>query len=521
MSKNILTVFLLCAIPVFTFSQVSDIRVFHSDVTIGKNVLTQRNIKATEYIFPKRVDHFYFDTVSGYITVLLRGLSRNGKWLKNKGDIVVFDIDNKQVKWSIKFPFQLASEKQFGSKIFIREFNKTFLLNIENGQRLWKNKNSIYLVNSDYNIGIGYLQRNSKKVSNVLHGIDLSTGKTIWHRTIDRNYGWNDLYYLNDSTLMIVADGLHTLNIKNGFGWDYNTSTGKDDYSGTVITDIAGIAVGILTGVGFYTTGHKVVSGIASNILSDTSGFYFVSKQRIAKINKQNGKMFWFFGINKSLACKSYIFLKDSLLYVVNMGYAFVNRRKVDMGVPYLSAFNKETGKQVFFNIISEKKKPIVYLEFKDDVFTIIFGNSVARYSAKSGALLRAKTYFTKKFRIFSTLLGRNIFKKGEDATFTNLRDSDTTKTIVLTDKEKILEIDSALNITDTINSRQLYVGYLKKDGFVFIKNDKETFILDSNFREVAKLNLSGKLFLTKDKLYGKQGQNILEIDLNNILKSN
>ena len=39
--------------------------------------------------------------------------------------------------------------------------------------------------------------------------------------------GWNDILYLNDSIVLIVAAGLHAINIKNGTGWDYIAITGK------------------------------------------------------------------------------------------------------------------------------------------------------------------------------------------------------------------------------------------------------------------------------------------------------
>jgi hypothetical protein len=65
-----------------------------------------------------------------------------------------------------------------------------------------------------------------------LEGINLKTGEVLGKRELSREYAWNNVS-LNDTTLLAVAAGLHTIHLKNGSGWDYSAVTGDKDYSVT------------------------------------------------------------------------------------------------------------------------------------------------------------------------------------------------------------------------------------------------------------------------------------------------
>ena len=72
---------LLFLISVESFSQSSNVLVLTNEKSIGKNLINRKQIEAKEYIFPERIENSYIDTTTGFLTVQLRGLSKNGKWL--------------------------------------------------------------------------------------------------------------------------------------------------------------------------------------------------------------------------------------------------------------------------------------------------------------------------------------------------------------------------------------------------------------------------------------------------------
>lgn len=199
-----------------------DITVLFNTSEVGKDFLTGEIIKSNEYTFTERIQDFQIDTVNRIITFQLRGLSNNGKWLDNNGEIIRYDIESKSVLWSQWIAYQMESIEQYGGVTLYTKAGKTFCLDNRTGQQIWRVKNSIIFANPIKNIGIGYKIQILKNNDNILEGIDLTNGKPIWQRDISREYGWNKVAYLNDSTLLIGAAGLHTLNIFNGTGWDYN-----------------------------------------------------------------------------------------------------------------------------------------------------------------------------------------------------------------------------------------------------------------------------------------------------------
>jgi len=224
MRKIILGLSLL--ITITGFSQKSQIQVLNNDKTLGKILVDSSDIKGFEYVFPERIHETFIDTTTGFLTVQLRGL-RKEKWLSNTGNIIQFDIENQKVLWSKKIAYQSSNLQQFSKTMIYTVANKSYCLDINTGNELWEVKNNIYFVDPIDNIGIGYKFKSSTGYSNELEGIDLKNGNVVWKRDLNREYGWNDVYYTNDSTMIVVAAGLHAINIKTGKGWDYNTITGK------------------------------------------------------------------------------------------------------------------------------------------------------------------------------------------------------------------------------------------------------------------------------------------------------
>ncbi|NPA35698.1 MAG: PQQ-binding-like beta-propeller repeat protein, partial [Chlorobi bacterium] len=347
-----LTILILFSIQSFS-QKNNDVKVLINEKVLGKNLLTSSEINGLEYVFPNRIHKTYLDTTSGFLTVQLRGLSKNDKWLKNKGYILLYDLNEKKLKWNKKVNFQTSYLQQFNNTMIFTVANKSYLLDINTGNELWEVKNNIVFADPDYNIGIGYRFNGSTGYSNKLQGLDMKNGKIIWEKELNSEYGWNDLFYTNDSTLMIVAAGLHSINIKNGKGWDYETITGKKDYTETIATNVAGAALGILTGTFVTATGHNLVHDAVSNVIIDSLYIYFSSAEQLAKINKNSGEVIWKYSFPKKFASKSTIFVEDSLIYMINNGYAFMGYRELNFGKPFIAAFDKETGKQKYLSTIN------------------------------------------------------------------------------------------------------------------------------------------------------------------------
>ncbi|MBN2777948.1 MAG: PQQ-binding-like beta-propeller repeat protein [Bacteroidales bacterium] len=495
-----------------------DFQILHNEKVVGKNLIDSTEIKGIEYVFPERIHETFLDTTNGFLTVQLRGL-RKEKWLSNKGNILQYDLNNKNLLWSKKIAYQTSSLQQFSNTMILMVANKSNCLDTRTGNEIWEVKNNIYYVDPVGNIGVGYRFKNSAGYSNELEGIDLKSGNVIWKRGLNREYGWNDILYINDSTMIVVAAGLHSINIKNGQGWDYNTITGKKDYTGTAAANAVGVAAGLLTGTFVMSTGHNLVRDLVSNSLVDSSYIYFASKEQLSKIDKQTGKIAWKYSFPNDLASKSSIFMNDSVVFMVNKGYAFMGYRQLDFGKPFIAAFDRETGKQKYLTLINVKKDPILGFQILQEEVYLVFKNRIAKYSIQTGNQILEKEFPENNFGDLKYFVGNQVYTTNENDDLVSLPQSDTSKVFVFTNQRKTLSVDNQLNVTDTIDYEDLGIYYLRTADLKFISQNKQTLIINNDGKRIAEIEATTNAFLIGETLYDKRDNNFVAVDLKEIIK--
>ena len=510
---------LLILISAIGYSQKNQIQVQTNEKEFGTSFIDNSVITGIEYVFPERIHKIFLDTTTNFLTVQLRDLNRSGKWLNNKGNIVQYDLKNQIVLWSKKIAYQMSSLQQFNRTMIYTIGEQSFCLDVHTGNEIWEVKNNIYFVDPIYNIGIGYKFKYTAGYSNELEGINLTNGNKLWKRNLNREYGWNDVFYINDSTIIVVAAGLHSINIKTGKGWDYNTITGEKDYSGTVAANALGVVAGLLTGTFMMSTGYNLVLDLVSNTIVDSTSIYFASKEQLVKLNKQSGKISWTFQFPKNVASKSSIFVKDSILFMVNKGIAFMGQRQLDYGESFFAAFNKNTGKQIFLSFINTKNAPILSLKIHNNEMVLVLKNQIAKYSMETGNEIIIKEFQKDNFGELNFFIGNQVFITSQNGDLLNLRNSDTTKMYVFTNQDKILSIDENLDVTNIFNYKDLSINYLHTKDLDFIKNDTNTIIIDSDGKNIAKIETNSNSFIRNDTLYNIQDKRLIKIGLNAIMK--
>jgi outer membrane protein assembly factor BamB len=501
------------------FSQKNQIQVLSTEKTLGKSLVDSFVINGVEYVFSDRIHEIFLDTTSGVLTAQLRGLSKNGKWLNNTGHIVQYDIKNRKVLWNKKIAYQQSGLQQFNKTMIYRVGNKSYCLDIKTGNELWEVKNNIYYVDPIDNIGVGYKFNNSTGYTNELEGINLKNGNIIWKRTLNRDYSWNNVFYINDSTMIVVAAGLHAINIKTGKGWDYNTITGKKDYKGTIAANAAGVAVGLLTGAFVMSTGHNLVRDLVSNTLTDSSNIYFASNEQLVKIDKQSGEIIWKFPFANDIASKSSILIKDDIIFMVNKGVAFMGDRRLDFGKPFFAAFDRQTGKKIFFTVMNVKDDPILNFETHNKEIFLVFKNKIKKYSMETGIEILESEFPKDIFGELRYFVGSQVFTTLENGELSSLRKSDTTKVFIFTSQDKILSIDINLQVTKTIDYKDLSFYYEQTSDYKFIAKEKNTLIVNNEGKKIAEVEATSKAFIIDKTLYNTQDNRFIAIDLGKIIK--
>ncbi len=508
---------LILFISSIAFGQ-TDFLILHNEREVGKNFIDNSVIEGVEYIFPERIYRTFVDTTNGFLTVQLRGL-RNEKWLANKGDILQYDLNEDKLLWRKSIAYQLNRLKQIDSIIIFTTANKSFSLDINTGEKMWKVKKNLFYLDALNRIGLGFHYKSSTGTySNKLEGIDLTSGDVIWEREINKDYGLNDIFHLNDTTLMLVAAGLHSINLHDGSGWDYHTVSGKKDYSGTIAANAAGMALGLLTGSYFVFTGYNVIRDLVSNATVDSSNIYLASREQLAKINKQNGRIVWMHPFPKGLPSKSSIFIQDSMLVMVNRGYAFKGNRQLYFGKPFIAAFNKETGKQIFLTIMFQQKDPVLSFQLLQDDIYLLFQNKIAKYSIRTGEQILVKEFPENIYGDLQYFTGDNIFVTTKNGNWISLPKADTSKVFVYTSRDEIFTIDRQLEVTNSMEYNDLHISFLNTEDFHFIAHDKQTQIVNKDGKQVAELEVTSNAFLVGKTLYDRQDNKFLTIDMKGII---
>ena len=509
---------LIILISATGYGQKNQIKVHTNEKELGRSFVDNSVITGIEYVFPERIHETFLDTTTNFLTGQLRGLSKNGKWLNNTGNIVQYDIKNQKVLWSKKIAYQTSSLQQFNKTMIYTIGNKSFCLDIHTGKEIWEVKNNIYFVDPVDNIGIGYKFKNATGYSNELEGIDLTNGNILWKRNLNREYGWNNLFYINDSTMIVVAAGLHSINIKTGKGWDYNTITGEKDYSGTVAANALGVVAGLLTGTFVMSTGCNLVRDLVSNTIVDSVSIYFASKEQLVKLNKQSGEISWTFPFPKNFTSKSSIFVKDSVLFMVNNGIAFMGQRQLDYGKPFFASFDKRTGKQIFLSFINTENDPILSFEIHNNEMVLVFKNRIAKYSMETGTEILVKKIPKDNFGELKYFIGNQVFITSQNGDLLSLLHSDSTKMYVFTNQGKTLSIDENLDVTNTFDYKDLSINYLHTKDLSFIAKDTNTMIVDDEGKNIAEIDATTNSFIINSTLYNTQDKKFIQINLNKII---
>lgn len=130
-----------------------------------------------------------------------------------------------------------------------------------------------YWVDAKNRMFLAYKGSYMNGVSNELEGHSLATGEKMWSRKMSHVYGWNESGLLDDSTRLIVSDGIHLVHMGNGEGPSYAMPTGASDYKEAVALGALGVVTGVLTGFAAVPTGPKKVMELVSNVLSDDTVF--------------------------------------------------------------------------------------------------------------------------------------------------------------------------------------------------------------------------------------------------------
>lgn len=482
----------------------------------GLNYTTGKEIYARKYEFKNLVYNSEVDSTFNTLTLQLRDIKSNGKYYKNTGQLAVFDLVSKEIKWSFDINYMNTGIEQYDDVLFYNvDYGSTSRIQLTTGKTLWNSKIVIFVTIPNLNIGLGYKYNSfSQQLANNLTAIDLSSGATLWERKIDRSNGWDGIKNLNDTALIIKASGLHHVNLKTGEGWDYELKTGIRDYSKTVGANVAGLALGLLTGSFMVTTGHDLISNLVSNLPNDSSCMYFASKEYLSCLT-HSGKVVWRTELPKETS-HSNITTDSVNIYLINDGEALYNGRNHIYGKPYFAVYNKQTGAEQYLSVMDLDKNPLIQFINGEDSVDLIFKDRIVQFSKKTG-LQNTKMIDPVQYGNIEFIVDRyNVYLK-KDSVFQLLGDYDPRAFYLKTNKGKILKLDRYMNIESEKNMDDLCAVRAGNEKFSVVYHNDKALLLNKQNKAIAELNIGKRFFFYKNSLYGIDKNTILEVETDKI----
>jgi hypothetical protein len=512
--RKLLLYFALFNFSISVFAQ-SDLFSAQKNRIIGKNYRTNEIIRAKEYVFSQPIYRLYSDSLTRTVTLLLSevGLTENSGG--NTGTVVWFDLINSFERWYKPIDYNKSIVRQVSNFLFEITNKGTYCLGLNSGVAKWELKHIMYHIDAFHRIGLGYKHKLSKETS-VLEGLDLKEGKPLWKRNIKNTYGWTDILQLTDSSVLVVASGLHHINLKNGSGWDFDTQTGQLDYQMLSGSKLASITNAMLSGFYQVPVGQEVVWDVNSDVLKDSATYFFASRESVSRIGF-DGTVKWSTGLPIDKSSKSEIFLQNNVLYVVNMGYAFVSQNYLNYGSPFLAAYDKVSGKQLFLVNVSEKKERVNSYKVHRDTICLVFNNHIERYSLKTGKFISDHKFEMTLLGQLFEFIDNNVYIES-GSSFVKLENSDTTKYFLVTAKDKILITNHNFEPKSQIDYRQVYVFRQQINNLKVISGFDETVVLDENNKIVARLDIKYNYIFVGTRLVLMDNDKLVWYDFKNLL---
>lgn len=487
-----------------------------NDSIVGTSHDTGFPVKVTRYDVSGKINKWYWDGVSENLLLELSEPDRKGPALLNEKILTMIDLETKEVKWTRTTNYKTSEMKQQGNYYFLTNKKKNQCIDPETGNTLWESKCDFYFIDPFLNIGVGYPVQST---SNKLSAIDLSNGRLLWEKKIDRSYGWDDAYMLNDSILLIAVNGIHAIDLRNGREWNYKAKTAKKEIGKMIAINFLGILVGALTDSYFYQSQADVVSDMTSNMLIDPEeNIIHASRDKISRIDTW-GNIIWSKPLPEKLTSSSSLFLIDSVVYLINRGYALYNGEFSMIGDPYFAAFNLEDGNRFYLKKIPEKKEFIRHYQVIGDMLFILFEDKIDTYRLSDGSFIKeTKLALQNKEELDVFMQPEGIYLKQNDTLFTDLAVDFGNYNLIKTTAGRVFVMNDSLETFITLDKEELFYKIIDNPHYTLIsQNESDYVVLDASDHAQASFTGSANMFLINNNIFFFNDDTLFEIDLDRL----
>ena len=457
---------------------------------VGRNYQRQENIPGKEIILDGQIRHLYPDSITRSLFVQLEYFSKGG-YPRNKGTLLVWDTDKEKTLWRENISNKYEELAPIGNALLLKSEFKTRCFDRTKGKELWNSKNIITYAHPELGIAMGYKSNYMSADASKLEGVNLRTGKKEWERKIYSKYSWADTRKLNDSIILVVADALYAINMRNGDGWRHEI---------------------FMKELPFPKGKEEFMQGFISNIYLEGENIYVASCDRLVCLNHA-GKVIWVQGVPRKFTGESLLFSRDSTLYMVNQGTGTVGMIKKSWGIPYVAAFDKKSGLQKYFTAYPRDLGKVNDLLVRKDTLYALFDQYMVKSSLRN-MTKGVKIKLSENKDVGRYFVGESVFVQ-ENSRYKSLYERDSTKFYVLADNQDVLCVGAGMK---TLRPGEYHVSYLTYRGYHFIASGEESIVIDPSGEFWAHLRIGQHAVRVGNKLYDAQDNKIVVVDLDEVV---
>lgn len=456
------------------------------------SIFSSAQIKITTYNLQDTVYRLYVDTCLKNQRILLSTAvyKKNGKRSFYKANLEMYNLQTQKPEWKMS---QENSNLMTLPEGILWSKSRPFwagleLIDYKTGESLWSTK-GFYCGLDPRHSGL-FMTETSAFLETKLSYYDIKTGKLRWSAKKAIAGQWNQFDYLNDSVICVASNqGIQNIYLPTG-----KIETHRIDAVSS-----------------WSLKGTKALS----NLIFRDSNYYMVDREKIFCLDKNLNEV-WSTPLPKKSASLSHISIDSLNVYMINYGVGsdWMYRHE---GYPFVAAFNKQTGKQLYLTQMSDANTTMLAFFAMGDTHYLLFGDKIASHRNSPNATINTVSWDVNKY---GTLRGMQNYETyvldATDSLQYHKLPSDSLL-IVYTSNGTICALDPqdmrVVNAYPNASYRMVIARYNKKK--VLENGLGKLIIIDDKGRRLQTVDhLKGQLYQSGSHLYSLKDNSMGFVDI-------
>ncbi len=475
--------------------------------TIGTSAISINTLTAKTFSFNNLIYNLKIDTLSSQVFITTRKKDPSGKLYTNIGMFLAINANTDSLKWfnnTTQFDIDLDNDYLFASNSQkTSRYNKTY------GYEQFQFPAKVIYTLQKSNAGLMYNPANNQE----LMCINLQDGNLKWKANIPPQQNINDIKYLNDTTLLIAANGLYALNTHTGLLWFKTLNTVQKNNKALVYSSVNNAKIKKEFNAITTSTIEAQITGLSSNIVVADTLIYFAGKQKLMCLTK-SGTILWDTSLDENATSQMLLSKVNTDVVLLNTGIAQYNDFAVMYGKAFAMSVNALTGVQNYKNN-SALVNLADYCTYKND---FIFANktNIAQTNIETTALESIIEITEKQFGKFVEFIDGNTYFVEKEGFYVPLNFINDNVIYFRTDNDKVYGV-AKNNVEYEYHFTELYKLNTTIGTNKLLSQGNKTIAISKNYELLFTFNINVPCFVFKNKIYFVQDQYLHIVNFNEL----